>query len=159
MADQMTTTGSVGGGRKDPVPADAVAQKFDELRQAMIDAGEDPGQVDAKLSMVKPPTPSIVGNYADLQRMGAIAQTGVMPTPPGEDDLVTNNLTDAFVELPAQGDEADQPTTTDGANQAAADTPDNDTRTKADLQAELDAKGVEYPSTATKADLVALLEG
>lgn len=104
MADQMTTTGSVGGGGKDPV--DAVAEAVNNLRQAMIDAGEEPGQVDAKLSMVKPPTPSIVGNYADLQRMGAIVQTGVMPTPPGQDDLATSDLTDAFVDVQPQGDDA-----------------------------------------------------
>jgi hypothetical protein len=131
----------------------AVSEAVDALREAMLERGDDPGTVEAQLSAVKPKEENIVGNYADLQRMGAIAQTGTLPTPPGEEDIETSDLSDAFVEV-AGPDE--------GTGSAAAGNGGEggyDTWTKAELQAELDAAGVEYTSAETKADLIAKLEG
>jgi hypothetical protein len=122
----------------------AVSEAIDALRQAMLDEGQDPDTVEAKLHMAKPNEVNIVGNYADLQRMGAIAQTGVLPTPPGQEDIETDDITEAFVAVESPADE----------EAAAADT---DSMTKADMQAELEARGVDYPASATKADLQALL--
>jgi hypothetical protein len=123
----------------------AVDDAIDALRQAMLDEGQDPDTVEAKLHMAKPSETNIVGNYADLQRMGAIAQTGVLPTPPGQEDIETDDITEAFVAVETPADE-----------QAAADA-DTDSMTKADMQAELEARGVDYPASATKAELQALL--
>lgn len=114
------------------------------LRQALLDEGIEPGTVEGMLHMVKPTETNIVGNYADLQRMGAIAQTGTLPTPPGEEDIDTDDITEAFVPIETAGD----------GNGAAVDT---DAMTKADLQAELDSRGVTYSSSATKAELQELL--
>jgi hypothetical protein len=126
---------------------------LEELKAAMEEDGADPGTVDAQLHGIVPNIGEehIRGNYADLQRMGAIAQTGTMPTPPGEEDVQTTDITEAF-------------TATNPETQAVDDSADDDvpanggTQTKADLQAALDEKGIEYTSSATKADLQALLD-
>lgn len=119
---------------------------LEELKAALEEDGADPGTVDAQLNGIVPGVGEehIRGNYADLQRMGAIAQTGVMPTPPGEDDVATSDITEAFA-----GENPD----TRAADEAPADP-----QTKADLQAALDDRGIEYPASATKADLQALLD-
>ena len=150
MPDQMTTTGSLGGGtRKEETVStenDAVLEAVENLRQAMLDRGDDPGTVEGQLHMVKPPETNIVGNYADLQRMGSIVQSGILPTPPLEEDIETSNIEDAFIPVPDADVEKD-----------SADNADtNDTRTKAEIQADLDARGIEYSSSATKAELQAL---
>lgn len=129
----------------------AVTDAIETLRQAMLDEGQDPGTVEAKLHMVKPPETNIVGNYADLQRMGAIVQTGVLPTPPTEEDIETSNLEDAFVEVPSPVDNEA------GKSPNVGNGGDSDSMTKAEIQAELDARGIEYPSNATKAELQELL--
>lgn len=152
MADQMTTTGSLGGARKEETVT-AREDAIEALRQALLDEGTDPGTVEGMLHMVKPTETNIVGNYADLQRMGAIAQTGVLPTPPFEEDIETDNIEDAFVEVPANEDTGSGSATPEQV--AAAE--NADTRTKADLQAELDEAGIEYNSGDTKADLLAKL--
>lgn len=124
----------------------------ESLRQALLDEGIDPGAVEAMLHMVKPNETNLVGNYADLQRMGAIAQTGTLPTPPGEDDVATSDLADAFVPVETATDDGNG-----AAPNVAEGTVDYEAMTKAELQAELDAKGVEYGASDTKADLIAAL--
>lgn len=131
----------------------AVTDAIDALRQAMLDEGQDPGAVEAKLHMIKPNETNLVGNYADLQRMGAIAQTGVLPTPPTEEDIETDDITDAFVEPQTHEDVGSG----NAPNPTFESDVDTDSMTKAELQAELDARGVEYPASATKADLQELL--
>lgn len=42
-----------------------------ELREALIAEGRDPGLVDAQLKAVQPRQANVVGNLADLQRVGA----------------------------------------------------------------------------------------
>jgi len=73
MADKVTTAkeGAVAAKKKDADPNDAVNAAIDALRQALLDAGGDPTTVEAKLGAVKPPESNIVGNFADLQRLGA----------------------------------------------------------------------------------------
>jgi hypothetical protein len=131
------------------MPSERVQAAVDELKAALAEEGMDPGTTDAQLKYILPPEPTVVGNYADLQRMGAIAVTGTMPTPPGEDDVKTTNTDEAFTgENPALQ--------TTGLEQTAADTA-ADAATKADLQAQLDAKGIAWTSSMTKADLQAAL--
>jgi hypothetical protein len=142
----MTTTNSLGG-----KPVTAREDAIEALRQALLDEGTDPGTVEGMLHMVKPTETNIVGNYADLQRMGAIAATGVLPTPPGEEDIETDDITEAFIEVPGPVDEDGRPAAAGNGNG------DTDAMSKAELQAELDERGIEYPSSATKADLQALL--
>lgn len=114
----------------------AVTDAIENLRQALLDEGEDPGTVEAKLNMVKPAETNLVGNFADLQRVGAlVADRGV----------ANDTVLEAAVALPADVDDE---------NGATADV---DSMTKAELQAELDARGIEYPSSATKAELQELL--
>lgn len=128
----------------------------EELKAALEEDGSDPGTVEAQLAGMIPGIGEehIRGNMADLMRMGAIAQTGVLPTPPGEEDIDTDDITEAF-------------TVTNPATVAVDENPSDptvkpegngDTRTKADLQAELDDRGIDYPSSATKAELQALLD-
>lgn len=49
----------------------AVDDAIEVLRQAMLDEGQDPGTVEAKLHSAKPNEVNIVGNIADMMRAGA----------------------------------------------------------------------------------------
>lgn len=70
MADSTTTTKS--SSKKKESPDDAVQAAYDNLRQAMLDRGDDPNTVDAKLQAVRPSETNLVGNFADLQRIGGM---------------------------------------------------------------------------------------
>jgi hypothetical protein len=71
MADAKTTTKA--SSKKAPEdPNAAVNDAIDNLREAMLDTGMDETTVDAKLMSVQPPQTNIVGNFADLQRLGAM---------------------------------------------------------------------------------------
>ena len=98
--------------------SDAVTEAVENLRQAMLDRGDDPDTVEAQLRAVKPKTVNMVGNYADLQRAGERV-------------------------MAVSGD---------------SESTDYESMTKAELQAELDARGIEYSTTDTKADLIAALQ-
>lgn len=139
--------------------SDAVAEAVENLRQAMLDRGDDPTTVDAQLHAVQPKTTNLVGNYADLQRLGAIATTGTMPTPPGESDIDTTNLVDAFVEpqSPSIDENGKSPNVAGDAADAGGGS-DWDSMTNDELKAELDKRGIEYSSSDRKADLIAALE-
>lgn len=93
MADKPTTTKSA----KDTDNSAKIHDLLDQARDLMVEDGADPGTAEALTNFARPGSRAIVGNLADLQRMGAIAVTGVMPTPPGQDDLKTSNTADAFV--------------------------------------------------------------
>ena len=99
MADKTTSTRSA---QDDQDKANQkINDALDKAKDAMIEAGMPPDQADAMLNAARPSgSGGIVGNFADLQRMGAIAQTGVMPTPPIEEDVETTDIKDAFVEAP-----------------------------------------------------------
>lgn len=131
------------------MPSDRVQAAVDELKAALAEEGMDPATTEAQLKYILPPEDAVVGNYADLQRMGAIAVTGTMPTPPGEDDLQTSDVADAFT--------GENPATAPVAPDAST-TPTDSGPTKADLQAQLDAKGIAYTSAMTKSDLQAALD-
>jgi hypothetical protein len=102
MADKTTSTRSA---------QDATAESnkkindlLDQAKDAMVEAGMPPDQADAMLNAARPSGGgTVVGNYADLQRMGAIAATGTMPTPPPEDDVQTTDLNEAFVDASVDG--------------------------------------------------------
>lgn len=76
------------------MPDDKVAKAVEALRQAMIETGEDPGQVEAKLRAAIPNETNLVGNYADLQRLG------------GQQASESGGIADAFV-MPEGGVEAE----------------------------------------------------
>jgi hypothetical protein len=79
VADDMTTTKDPAtGSKKDADPNDAVNAAIANLRAALIDSGMDPGLADAKLHAAKPNETNIVGNFADLQRLGGalVGETG-----------------------------------------------------------------------------------
>lgn len=98
MADKVTTTKKDAGATDNSAK---IADLLDQARDLMVEDGADPATAEALTNFARPGTPAIVGNLADLQRMGAIAVTGMMPTPPGQDDLETTDTGDAFVEPPA----------------------------------------------------------
>lgn len=78
------------------MPSDRVKAAVDELKAALADEGMDPGTTEAQLKYILPPEHDVRGNYADLQRMGAIVQTGTLPTPPGQEDVDTDDVAEAF---------------------------------------------------------------
>lgn len=78
------------------MPTDRVKAAVEELHAALVDEGMDSGTVEAQLKYILPPEETVVGNYADLQRMGAAVVKGVIPTPPGQDDIKSSKLEDAF---------------------------------------------------------------
>lgn len=87
MADEATTT--KGRGKS---PDDKVAEAVENLRQTMLDRGDPEVDVDAKLWAVYPNQTNLVGNFADLQRLG------------GQQVEKTGGIADAFVEPPAPPD-------------------------------------------------------
>lgn len=68
-ADKAGKAGKAG--KKEADPNAAVNDAIENLREALLESGMDEGTVDAKLHSVRPAESSIVGNFADLQRMGA----------------------------------------------------------------------------------------
>lgn len=108
MADQVTTTGTTGTTTSATTDdsSDLTAEinaKLDEVRELMIESGMSADTADAALFSARPNTPVIVGNFADLNRLGAIVVTGAYPTPVGTPDVETTNTDDAFVEPPFVG--------------------------------------------------------
>lgn len=132
------------------MPSDRIQAAVDELKAALVEEGIDPGTADAQLNSILPGEGDVRGNYADLQRMGAIAVTGTMPTTPGEEDVQTTNVDEAFT--------GENPATQDVSGGGQDSVPADGGGTKADLQAQLDAKGIEYTSSMTKAELQAALD-
>lgn len=75
MADAKTTTKTAVKTKAPEDPNAAVNDAIADLREAMLDAGMDETTVDAKLMAVQPNQTNIVGNFADLQRIGAMLVT------------------------------------------------------------------------------------
>lgn len=80
---------------------DAIEAKVKELQDLLVEDGMDRNTAEALTFAVMPPSDNVVGNLADLQRMGAIAVTGTMPTGPTQDDVATTDTNEAFVEPPS----------------------------------------------------------
>lgn len=77
-------------------------EKLDEIRDLLVELGMyDETTAEAVLHGARPGDTNIVGNLADLQRMGAIAVAGQIPTPPGQPNIETADVMDAFVEPPS----------------------------------------------------------
>lgn len=137
--------------------SDQIRRLLDQVQDLMIEDGADPATAEALTNYARPATPAYAGNLADLNRMGQVALQGSIDTPPGQADEETTNITDAFKEPPAPDLNTGLQTpmgTTEPADTGA----DSGTQTKADLQAQLDERGIAYPSSATKAELQALLD-
>ena len=96
MADKVTSTKSASAD-----PNDKINKLLDQAKEAMVEAGMPPDQADAMLNAARPNGgETAVGNLADLQRMGAIQVSGTIPTPPGQDDVETSDISEAFQEAP-----------------------------------------------------------
>jgi hypothetical protein len=89
----MTTTKTTAKTKAPADPDAAVADAVEALRQAMLDRGDDAGTVEAQLHAVIPAETNIVGNFADLQRLG------------GAQVSESGGIADAFVEPPGPAGE------------------------------------------------------
>jgi hypothetical protein len=163
-----------------------IRRLLEQARDLMIESGVDPATAEAQIGFAMPAAPAVAGNLADLNRMGQVVVQGRIDTPVGQEDEETSSLEAAFKEPPAAPtaeagtglqtplgsiDAEGRPTggteegvaAADPEGDAGGDTGDGgdtdwNSRTKAEIQAELDSRGVEYNSGDTKADLIARLE-
>jgi len=152
--------------------SDAIKAKIAELKDLLVEDGMDANTADALLFAVQPSDQgTIVGNLADLQRMGAIAVTGEIPQnamPEGDQDAIeTTNIQDAFAEPPAQPTQEEldaqagvSPGTANRNDEAASDTGDSGdgsvdmTMTKDELVAEANNRGVAVDDSMTKQQII-----
>ncbi|MCA1843274.1 MAG: SAP domain-containing protein [Actinobacteria bacterium] len=148
--------------------SEEIARLLDQVRDLMVEDGSDPATAEALTNYARPATPAIAGNLADLNRMGQIAVTGKIDTPPGQDDEATTSIEDAFKEPPAaplapaglqtpmgQIDAEGKPTGgTVGSTESAGTGTDYEGKTKAELQGELDSRSIAWNSADTKQDLI-----
>lgn len=166
MADELTAASRAAGFGATEQKSDNSDQINDLLNQArdlMIQDGTDPATAEALTNYARPASPAVAGNLADLMRMGQIAVKGSVDTPPGQADIPATNLEEAFAEPPAPDLNTGLQTPMgqiDGEGNPIGGNGGSDTSsmTKAELQAELDNRGIEYSSSATKAELQELLD-
>lgn len=136
----------------------------------------DRATAEAQTRYILPSTPTIVGNYADLQRMGAAAVTGTIPTGPDQGDVTSSNLSEAFTMPPDNvtrdqlgdtatvsaasapapaGDTQAGAGTDTGTATPPADQPNLDSMTKDQLAAHASTQGVTVdPANQTKAEMI-----
>lgn len=108
MADEVTTSSSTSAKTADKKSTakevdhnSEINKHLDAARDAMVKAGTPLADAEAFLNSARPRGGgSRVGNFADLQRMGKIQTEGIIATPPGQDDIETSDIKDAFVEDP-----------------------------------------------------------
>lgn len=148
--------------------------KIDELRDLLVESGQmDEATAEASLFAVRPGDGgTIVGNLADLQRMGAIAVTGEIPAmamPEGDQGTIeTTNIQDAFAEPPSVDGEIDPNTgqprvenrgeVLEPTDQARPDTqPVSESMTKQELLDEASRRGVTADDSMTKADIISAI--
>jgi hypothetical protein len=152
-----------------------MASTVEEARQAFLDALEEAGidrtTADAQTRYMLPSEPTIVGNYADLQRMGAAATTGSIPTGPTLDNVDSSDLSEAFTMPPDpalreqvgnEGGAASVPTPTAPDTQAGQATPadggstDLNSMTKAELADHASSQGISGvdPGNMTKQEMI-----
>lgn len=154
-----------------------MASNVEEARQAFLDALEEAGidrtTAEAQTRYIMPSSATIVGNYADLQRMGAAAVTGTIPTGPAQENVVSSDLSDAFTMPPDNitrdqlGDDAtiseasidtgqpNQGTPGDGSDTGT----DLSAMTKAELEDHAEAQGVKVTSSMNRAEMIQAIEG
>lgn len=171
MADEMTAASRAAGfgaTEQKTDNSDQISELLDQVRDLMVEDGADAATAEALTNFARPTSITYAGNLADLNRMGKIAVRGEIDTAAGEKNIPATDLSEAFAQPPEpdlnQGlqtplgqitGEGEPTGTTVGDTTDAS----SDTRTKADLQAELDAQGIEYSSSDTKSELLAKLEG
>jgi hypothetical protein len=139
-----------------------MADNVEEARQAfidaLVDAGVDRATADAQTKYIMPSTATIVGNYADLQRMGAAATTGTIPTGPTQEDVQSSDLAEAFTMPPDpalreqvgnEGGAASVPT--QAAPETGTGTPTEQQPAAAEQQAQPAAQPSQQPSSQTGA--------
>lgn len=87
---------------------DEINSKLDEVRDLLVESGTDEATADALVGFARPSTGgTVVGNFADLQRMGAVAVEGKIPKnsmPPGQEqeEVEASSLEEAFASPPLQ---------------------------------------------------------
>lgn len=91
MADKVTASSKKKGTTD---PNERVEELLEELREAMIDAGKDEGTVDAILFAAQPDQVNVVGNLADLQRMGARVVDGSSGGQAVEEAVVVSSVSE-----------------------------------------------------------------
>lgn len=100
MADKTTATKKAS--TTDTDNQAKINDLLDQARDLMVEDGQDPATAEALTNFARGGSPAIVGNLADLQRMGAIAVTGEIPVnamPTGDQAAIqTTNIDDAFAE-------------------------------------------------------------
>jgi hypothetical protein len=172
MADNVTAgtqaagfdrAGGFGANEQKDDNSDQIRQLLDQVQELMIEDGADPATAEALTNYARPAQVVFSGNLADLNRMGSIAVEGRVHTPPGQADIEATDLKEAFAEPPApdlntglqtpmgQIDGEGKPV--EGGNGGS------DSRTKSEIQAELDERGVAYSSSDTKSELLEKLNG
>lgn len=154
-----------------------MASNVEEARQAFLDALEEAGidrtTAEAQTRYIMPSSATIVGNYADLQRMGAAAVTGTIPTGPAQENVVSSDLSDAFTMPPDNitrdqlGDDATISEASIDTGQPNQGTPGDGTdtgtdlnaMTKAELEDHAEAAGVDVGTSMTKAEMIQAIKG
>ena len=103
--------------------AEKVNSLLDQVRDLLVEDGNDYATAEALTNFARQGSPPIVGNLADLQRMGAIAVEGEIPAnamPTGDQTpQQTSNIQDAFAEPPQSDPVNPQPITAEISAAAA----------------------------------------
>jgi Ca2+-binding RTX toxin-like protein len=103
MADK--TTASKSSAKAGADTQTKINDLLQQVQDLMVEDGQDPATAEALTNFARQGSAPIVGNLADLQRMGAIAVTGEIPAnamPTGDQAVQkTSNIEDAFAEPPA----------------------------------------------------------
>lgn len=150
---------------------DQINQLLDQVRDLLAEDGVDYATAEALTNFARRGEPAIVGNLADLQRMGAIAVTGKIPAdslpgPGHHEEVATTNVNDAFATPPASDlspaglqtpmgriDGDGRPLGgTEG--DTGGDGGDLNAMTKAELADEADRRGVEVTTSMTKQEMI-----
>lgn len=161
MADSAQGFGATSPSGKND---DQIRELLDQVQELMIEDGADPATAEALTNYARPATVTLSGNLADLNRMGQVVLQGKIDTPPGQVDEETSNTDDAFKEPPAPPNPATGLQTPMGridaeGNPVSGGGGNGDSRTKSEIQAELDSRGIAYSSGDTKAELLEKLNG
>lgn len=106
--------------KKSTDPNDRVEELLEELREAMIEAGKDEGTVDAILFAAQPDQVNVVGNLADLQRMGARVVDGSGGAEAVEEAVLVSSVTDDGTATQVQASTGEPPPGKEPSAAAAA---------------------------------------
>lgn len=169
MADNVIDrAGGFGSTEQKTDNADQIRELLDQVQELMIEDGADPATAEALTNYARPASPAYAGNLADLNRMGQVAVQGSIDTPPGEPDIETSSLEDAFDFVPPAPDlntglqtpmgQVDAEGRAVGAEVEAGagsgDGSDLDSMTKSELLDEAGSRGIEVSSAWTKQEII-----